>query len=77
MVFKFEFSDIFRVKTLKITWIVVPDEIKIEYSSNNSMWEVGKNWYRFKVFFFYFFLDIFITYFFDFFFDYFFAYFFA
>jgi len=36
MVFKFEFSDIFRVKTLKITWIVVPDEIKIEYSSDNS-----------------------------------------
>jgi hypothetical protein len=42
-----DFSEIYRVKSIKITWIIVPNEIKIEYSSDNSYWEVGKNWYRF------------------------------
>ncbi len=49
MVFKFEFADVTRVKALVITWIVLPDEIKIEFSSDNGTWDVAKNWYRYRV----------------------------
>ena len=38
MTFKVEFRDVTRVKTVEITWIIVPNEIKIEYSSDNSFW---------------------------------------
>jgi len=48
VVFKVDFEQISRLKSIKVQWTFLPEEIKIEYYTDPKLmvWDVAKNWYR-------------------------------
>ena len=46
VVFKIELEEVNRIKKIEIRWQFLPKQVKIEYSSDNYLYDIGKMWYR-------------------------------
>jgi len=48
IVFKIELAEISRIKRIDVEWLFAPRQIKIEYSSDNYLYDIGKMWYKLR-----------------------------